>query len=174
MENTAFREEQKIVQVWWTTLIITAIVALIWYSFIQQIILGQPFGTNPGPDWMVWLLWLLFGIGFPIVWAMIKLIVEVKDDHVLIRYYPLTTRKIPFFDIQHVEARTYNPIREYGGWGLRGWGNKRAYNVSGDKGVELELQNGQMIMIGSQKPEELALALDSKIKSQAWPQTADG
>jgi hypothetical protein len=164
MDDTAFREEQKIVKVWWTTLIIVAIAVFIWYSFIQQIILGQPFGTNPGPDWMVWLLWVVFGIGLPIVWYMTKLIVEVKEDHLLIRYFPLTTRKIPFSDIKQVESRTYKPVREYGGWGLRGWGNKRAYNVSGDQGVELELQDGRMIMIGSQKPEELALALETKIK----------
>jgi hypothetical protein len=165
VEDIIFREEQKIAKVWWTTLIIATVTALMWYSFIQQIILGQPFGTNPGPDWMVWLFWLLFGIGFPIVWAMMKLVVEVRSDHLLIRFYPLTTRKIPFSDIKQVEARTYKPVREYGGWGLRGWGNKRAYNVSGDKGVELELQDGQTIMIGSQKPEELALALEAKIQS---------
>lgn len=164
MEEIAFREEQKIAKIWWTTLIVAAVTALMWYSFIQQIILGRPFGTNPGPDWLLWLLWLLFGIGFPIFWAMIRLVVEVKDDHLLIRYYPLTTRKIPFSDITQVEARTYSPLREYGGWGIRGWGNKRAYNVSGNKGVELELQDGQKIMIGSQRSEELALALDTKLK----------
>jgi hypothetical protein len=164
MENITFREEQKIAKVWWTTLIIAAIAGLMWYGFIQQIILGRPFGTNPGPDWLMWLLWLGFGIGFPIVWAITRLVVEVKVDHLLIRYYPLTTRKIPFADIKQVEARTYSPIREYGGWGIRGWGNKRAYNVSGNKGVELELHNGQKIMIGSQKPEELALALEAKME----------
>lgn len=163
MEDIAFREEQKIAKVWWITLIIAAITGLMWYGFIRQIILGQPFGTNPGPDWSVWLLWLVFGIGFPIFWAMMRLIVEVRDDYLLVRYYPLTSRKVLYSDIKQVEARTYSPLREYGGWGIRGWGNKRAYNVSGNKGVELELQDGQKIMIGSQKPEELALALDTKI-----------
>jgi hypothetical protein len=163
VEGIIFREEQKISKVWWTTLMIAAIAGLMWYGFIQQIIFGRPFGTNPGPDWSVWLLWLLFGIGFPVFWAMMRLIVEVKDDHILIRYYPLMTRKILFSDIKHYQARTYNPIREYGGWGLRGWGNRRAYNVSGNKGVELELNNGQNIMIGSQKSEELALAIASKM-----------
>jgi hypothetical protein len=163
MQDIIFREEQRISKVWWTTLIILAVAGLMWYSFIQQIIWGQPFGSNPSPDWMVWLFWLIFGIGFPMVWLMMKLIVEVRDDHILVRYYPLMTRKIPFTDIKHYEARTYHPLREYGGWGLRGWGNRRAYNVSGDKGVELELNNGQTIMIGSQKSAELALAITSKM-----------
>ena len=34
-----------------------------------------------------------------------------------------------------------------------------AYNVSGDKGVELTLADGRKVMIGSQKAEELALAI---------------
>jgi hypothetical protein len=166
MEDIIFSEEQKIAKVWWVTLIVAAVTALMWYSFIQQIILGRPFGTNPGPNWMVWLFWLLFGIGFPVLWGMMKLVVEVKDDHLLICYYPLITRKIPFTDIKRVDARTYKPVREYGGWGVRGRGDKKAYNVSGDKGVELELQTGQKIMIGSYKPEELALALETKVKSK--------
>ena len=165
MEGIIFREEQKMATVWWLTLIIAAITGLMWYGFIQQIILGRPFGTNPGPDWSMWLLWVVFGIGFPIVWAMIRLIVEVRDDYLLIRYYPFTTRKVSFVDIKRAEARTYSPLREYGGWGVRGWGKKMAYNVSGNKGVEVELQDGQTIMIGSQRSEELALVLDTKMKS---------
>jgi hypothetical protein len=165
MTTMAFREEQKIAKNWWATLLIVALAALIWYSFIQQIILGHPFGNNPGPNWMIWLFLPLFGIAFPVVWYMTTLIVEVHSDHVLIRYYPFLTRKIPLEDIKHYQARTYKPIREYGGWGVRGWGRRRAYNVSGNKGVELELQDGRHIMIGSQKPAELVLALDATIQS---------
>ena len=58
------------------------------------------------------------------------------------------------------EARTYRPILEYGGWGIRytmgrGW----AYNVSGNQGVQLELASGKRILIGSQRAEELARAI---------------
>ena len=69
---------------------------------------------------------------------------------------------IPFADIRSVEARTYSPLKEYGGWGIRGWGQKKAYNVMGNEGVELKLSNSQQIMIGSQKAQELALALKNK------------
>ena len=64
-------------------------------------------------------------------------------------------------EIVVARARTYSPLREYGGWGLRGWGTSRAYNVSGNRGVELTLQDGSSIMIGSQRADELAQAIVS-------------
>ncbi len=133
-----------------------------WYAFVQQIVLGYPWGTNPGPDWLVWLLWLAIGIGLPVLAHKMDLIVEVWDDHIRIRYVPFVNRVIPFAEINSVEARTYSPIKEYGGWGIRGWGQKKAYNVMGNKGVELKLNNSQQIMIGSQKAQALALALKNK------------
>jgi len=135
-----------------------------WVSYLQKIVLGKPFGTNSGPDWLVWLLWLLFGIGFPIAWFYTKLVVELTPTQLSIRFVPLTSRVIPLIDIKQFEAQQYSPIKEYGGWGARYAGkDKLAYNVSCNHGVELELHNGQKIMIGSQKPQELALALEQAI-----------
>jgi hypothetical protein len=64
-------------------------------------------------------------------------------------------------EIVHRETRTYRPILEYGGWGVRysfvrkGW----AYTVSGNRGVQLQLANGKRILVGSQRAEELARAI---------------
>ena len=51
------------------------------------------------------------------------------------------------------------PIREYGGWGIRGFRSKRAYNVTGDRGVELTLVDGRKVGIGSRRAGELADAI---------------
>jgi hypothetical protein len=160
-----FREEQRMNSVWWVMLIVYAVTALIWWSFISQIILGEPWGSNPAPDWMMWLLWLGIGIGLPIFFNMMRLIVEVGPAGVRIRYAPILTRLIPFTEISLVEARKYKPIREYGGWGIRGWSSKDvAYNVKGDQGVELTLFDGRKIMIGSQKSESLAKAITDSMR----------
>ena len=164
MTDIPFREVQKIGHVWWIMLIIYAVAGLMWYSFIQQVLLGRPFGTNPGPDWLVWLFWLLFGIGLPALFHNMKLIVEVTDNHLSIRYVPFVNRRLPFSEIRSCEVRTYQAIKEYGGWGIRGlFGSDRAYTVSGNQGVDLELQPGQHIMVGSQKATELALAIEAKL-----------
>jgi hypothetical protein len=94
-----------------------------------------------------------------------RLIVEVRFREIYIRYSPLVTRAISFTEISQVEAREYKPIREYGGWGIKGWSSKSAvYNVKGNEGVELTLVDGRKVMIVSQNPEPLTDAIKSTMR----------
>ena len=92
----------------------------------------------------------------------------MRHDGLYIKFFPihLSYRKIRWEEIKNYQARTYNPIREFGGWGIRwSWSLKRkAYNVSGNRGVQLELSNGKQVLVGSQRPEELAQAIESVVK----------
>lgn len=145
--------------VWWVMLLVLGIAAMLWWGFIQQIVLGRPWGSKPAPDWMMWLFWLAFGIGLPLFFLRLRLIVDVFPEVVVIRYVMLTTRRIPTADIDSFRALTYRPLRDYGGWGVRGLGRRVAYNVKGNQGVELTLRDGRIVLIGSQEPQALALAL---------------
>ena len=63
-------------------------------------------------------------------------------------------------DLSEYYARTYRPIWEYGGWGIRcSFGKGKAYNVSGNKGVQLVFKSGKRLLIGSQRADELEEAL---------------
>lgn len=157
---TTFHEEQRFRQPWIWALVL-GIAALQWWAWVQQIVLGRPFGDNPGPDWMVWLFLILFGVGLPLLFVVLRLVVEVRDNGIWLRFFPLTKRSIPFEEIRQVEAVDYKPIRQYGGWGIRGLGSNRAYNVRGSQGVRLYLRNGDELVIGSQRPQALALAIDA-------------
>ncbi len=55
MASSKFREEQGFRQ-WWIWLILGLVVAVQWWGFIQQIVLGQPWGNKPAPDWLMVLL----------------------------------------------------------------------------------------------------------------------
>jgi len=155
-----FHEEQRFRQ-WWVWLLVYGIAALQWWGFIQQIILGKPWGNRPAPDTLLVLVWMLFGIGFPVFFNMIRLTIEVTGEDICIHFYPLTRRVIPMADIVQAEASTYQPIWEYGGWGIRGIGSRRAYNVSGNQGVELTLRDGRVVMVGSQRADEMERAIAS-------------
>jgi hypothetical protein len=78
-----------------------------------------------------------------------------------IRLFPFVKRAFSLSDIRHCEARTYSlAIGEYGGWGIRrSWRNGVAYNMMGDRGVQLELKDGKKVLIGSQRAEELVAAI---------------
>jgi hypothetical protein len=97
-----------------------------------------------------------------------KLETEVRTDALYVRLYPLHIRYRIFTpqDLAEHYPRTYKPIREYGGWGIRCsfTGKGRAYNISGNKGVQLVLTNGKKLLIGSRKPDDLAAAIDKMLK----------
>lgn len=162
-----FRETQYFRQPWiW--LIVLGIFALFAYLIVQQLILGKPVGNNPASDTELIILVVIFGLGLPLLFFMTKLVVEVRDDGLYIRFFPFhfSFRKIPLEDLKTCEARTYSPLKEYGGWGIRYGPKGKAYNVSGNRGVQLEPANGKRILIGSQKPEELAEAIGLVLKKQ--------
>jgi hypothetical protein len=148
---------------WWLWVLIVAPAAGAWWPFIAQVIGGRPVGQNPAPDWAIWLIWLFIGLGLPVVFSFVALVIEVFADRILIRYRPFYRRAIPVAEVERVEARTYNALKEYGGWGIKGWSKtKIAYNVSGDRGVDLTLTDDRRVLLGSQRADELAAAIDSR------------
>lgn len=84
-----------------------------------------------------------------------------------ISFYPfmLKPRHIPWSDVSQAYIRKYSPLGEFGGWGLRYGGKKkgRAYNTRGNMGIQLIMQDGKKILIGTQKEDELLRYLDSLI-----------
>jgi len=175
--QTRYREVQQFRQSWvWALLLASILIELIVmaifaYGMVKQLAYGQPWGDRPMSDsslalvgGLVILQCVVVGVGLPLFFRALKLITEVNADGLHVRFYPLTRRTIEFFDIRHCEARTYNPVLEYGGWGIR-WGRKgTAYNVSGDRGVQLELRNGRRLLIGSQRADELARAIQAEMQ----------
>jgi hypothetical protein len=141
-------------------LIVIFCVGLGWWSFIQQVVLGIPFGNNPAPDYIMWIIVILIGIVLPVFLLSIKMITTVSPENIIIRFSPLKTRIINVNDIVSFSMITYKPIRDYGGWGIR-WNPKKgiAYNVSGNKGVKIKLIDSKSVLIGSQKADELEQAL---------------
>lgn len=139
--------------------LVFGLAALQWWMFIVQVIGGIPVGNNPGSNLLVFLMWLIFGIGFPAFFLWLHMTVEVSLDGVAIRLRPFANRTIQINEITRVEPKVYQPIREFGGWGVRGLGGRVAYNVSGDSGVELTLADGRQVVIGTRRAAELAGAI---------------
>ena len=159
MKPVLFREVQRFREVWWVMALVLGLSGLQWWMAWQQLVRGVPVGNNPGSNLMVFTFWLIFGIGFPLFFWFLRLEVEVYPDAVTIRYVPLTRRVIPKVEIARVEPRHYSPLGEFGGWGIRGWGGRIAYNVRGKEGVELTLTDGRVVLIGSQRAAELGMAI---------------
>ncbi|MCA1617327.1 MAG: hypothetical protein LC729_02565 [Acidobacteria bacterium] len=89
----------------------------------------------------------------------LKMKTTVGSDAVTVRFGFLNTTRVPIAEIARAEATAYRPVRDYGGWGIRGFGRRRALNVRGDRGVLIVRTDGSTLMIGSQRPRELLSAL---------------
>lgn len=91
--------------------------------------------------------------------ATLHLKTTVGPDEVTVRLGFLTTTRVPYRSIAHAEAVVYRPIRDYGGWGIRGSMRRRALNARGNQGVLITRTDGSTLLIGSQTPRALLSAL---------------
>ena len=157
-----FREVQRFRQ-WWLWLVVAMAALSIWFATYRRFALGERIGMKPTPDSILLVIWVLIGIGLPVLFYNARLVTEVRSDGLYLRFFPFhwSFLRFPVDSIKHSEARTYSPLGEYGGWGIRyGW-NGKAYNVSGNQGVQLEFNNGKRILIGTQHPLDFMSALRS-------------
>lgn len=153
-------ETQRLRQ-WWIWLIVLVAVLFVAWMFIEQIVLGQPVGNNPAPDGVMWVVTILVGVGVPLLMYSVNLTAEVDTDRLVIQYFLLWKRTILLCDISVCFPCEYRPIRDFGGWGIRcGLGKGMCYTIYGSKGVQLELANGRKVLIGAQRPEEMAAVIN--------------
>ncbi|HEY0057553.1 MAG TPA: hypothetical protein VGB56_00375, partial [Flavisolibacter sp.] len=89
------------------------------------------------------------------------LVTRICNDGIYVRYPPLqgSFSRFTWENIDRVYIRTYSPLREFGGWGIRFGVMGTAYNVSGTVGMQLILKNGSKFLIGTNKPEDIASVL---------------
>ncbi len=153
-----FQETQRFRQLWLWTLML----ALIVLAFCA---IASAFTQNRSPAAAAFTagMWAVFGLGIPVLLMITRLVVEVRPNELRCRFFPFHLRPRVFDTKTIVKCMPceYRPLRDFGGWGIRkGFGSKGwAYNVSGALGVQLVFKDGRKLLIGSQRPEELALAI---------------
>lgn len=158
-----FREVQRFRQIW-VLYPVLAVAGFMWYGAVQQFLFDRPLGNNPPPDIVMLVSLLIFGIGLPALFMSMRMITEVREDGIYVRFVPFHMRfqRFGFDEISKCYARTYRPILEFGGWGVRySLRGGKVYNVKGKEGVQLLKSDGKKLLIGSQRPEELCGAVYS-------------
>ncbi len=98
-----------------------------------------------------------------ILFALMRLTCHIDNKGITFGYTPfIRKRKHLWQDIEKVWVRQYKPLSEYGGWGIKTISPKKrgiAYNVWGNKGLQIHLKNGKKILVGTQKANEMAAFL---------------
>lgn len=144
--SVLFQEKQKFNQ-WWVWLIMlvsTAIgIGAGWSAYAES---GDLIAMIVGGG---------VGILAAIMFALITLKTTITSEGIEIAFRPFSSRRIFRSEIKKAYVRKYSPIGEYGGWGYRIGSKGKAYNVSGEFGLQLELNSGESILVGTQHPEIL-------------------
>ena len=113
---------------------------------------------TPGLRWLVPTDCVVFALMFNLL-CQRTLVTETEVVVTFGAWFPLYKRLIAHDDIASAVADSYEPIPEYGGWGIRGFGRSVALNARGNRGVRLTLHDGRRVLVGSQRPDDLAAAL---------------
>lgn len=95
---------------------------------------------------------------------LVRLETRISEEGISIQFFPFIRkpRLYPWEALSKVYVREYSPLGEYGGWGLRySLQNGKAYNIKGNKGLQLELKDGHKLLIGTQKMDEIQQVLTS-------------
>ncbi|WP_316811333.1 DUF6141 family protein [Pedobacter heparinus] len=157
-----FTEDQKFKQ-WWVWLIILSMNGFFLSMVYQQLILKKQVGDRPMAD-----TGLLIASGTILLVTLLffytRFSTRIKKDGIYVKFFPFqfSYKHYNWEMVAKAYIRTYSPLGEYGGWGLRYSisGKGMAYNVSGNKGLQLELNTGKKILIGTNKAAELEAVLN--------------
>jgi hypothetical protein len=147
-----YNETQRFTQ-WWLWLILIGV----WSSMVYSIITAPP-QTNAA-------VFVSFGIGIllPVLFWQMRLITRITEEGIYVRFIPFHFKEkfFPWETITASYVRTYSPLKEYGGWGIKyGFnGQGLVYNVAGNVGLQLQFKEGEAILIGTQKGEEIKQVL---------------
>ncbi len=162
-ENYLFRETQRF-KIIWIWILLVLILAFYIYSVMQQLYFDQPVGNSPASNIMLIVTGVLLA-GLIAMLASYRLKVKINQKGIFFKVAPLHIkyREIRFKEIDNLYLRKYEPIKEYGGWGIRMgiMGKGKAYNASGNIGLQLIMNDQKKILIGTQSHELLDKTLRS-------------
>ncbi|MFW6181464.1 MAG: DUF6141 family protein [Spirochaetota bacterium] len=145
---------------WWLLVMISLIAATAWFLALSRLLFGVNIGPEPPPEWLLAMMWALFGVGFPLFFAFNRMVTVVDERRVQVTFTPLRwyRKELEVDRIRSCQPITYHPLKHFGGWGVRSRRGTRAVTMCGNRGVALIVDNADWL-IGSARPEELCSAI---------------
>lgn len=152
--------------IWYLTFItMIGVSGLFAWGMFQQLVMGNIWGDQPMSDLALLLVGtftILLTVGIQVFLSFNQLTLEIDEKSIYVKFRPYFNQFKTFnhTDLQRAYVRKYKPIMEYGGWGIRiGLKKNKAYNISGNWGMQLVFADGSKLLIGTRRPKELEEAL---------------
>ncbi len=167
MARTLFQEKQSLREVallWWIILPVSlAIILSLLYGVYWQLVMGEPWGTEPMSDTGLLIMTLVsFTVLTVVLWVLLSVRLETAIDQtgITFQYYPhmRKPRHIPKTEIKTYEARRRGYRRSL-------TGRQQRLLISGRDALIITLVSGKTIIIGTQKPAQVKAALNQSLSN---------
>ena len=132
---------------------------------------GNPVDTNRGMIFTAggcsltcWIIYFMLTLS--------RLYIKITDNGVFFRFSPYHNKErfISKEEITAFSVRKFNVYREFGGYGLKKIKGKKtwALTVKGNTGLEIIMQNGKKVMLGTQRPDFILTAMEKMSNYSAY------
>jgi hypothetical protein len=155
-----FKEQQRFTQTWLIVLLAISVIVPIVIIINEYLDENTTMSSN---EFILTLGGILVSVTF-IFFFQLKTRIDEFGIHYQFFPFHLSMKTIHWKEINTATVRTYDPIGEFGGWGLKGglfWDKSKGkcMNISGDIGIQLVFKDGKKLLIGTQKKEEATQVL---------------
>lgn len=150
-----FRESQA----WWMNPLLRVVMPLE-SVVLSVLLLALAARAAPGDRAVLLAVWFGLCVVLPVGFLSWRLVTEVTPT-TLHAGFPGTLRwRIPLDQVQTAVPARVDPLRDFGGWG---WRSSRKFgrvlNVAGRDAVVITTLDGRVRTLGTQRPEDLAVAV---------------
>lgn len=96
------------------------------------------------------------------------LILKIDQNTIQYRFFPFHSnfKNIDIDNSLQCEVIPYDPISEFGGWGIRVNKKAKCYSISGTFVLKIVKPGQKLLYLGTNKPEELRNFIEQRFKKQ--------
>lgn len=141
--------------------VLVAILIVFGYMYVQQEILNVPLSAEPAsPSGLLGGFSITLGVFLLLKSLRFKTRIDGEGIHYQLLPFHFKMKTIPWQFVESASLRTYDAIKEYGGYGFRiGFSGKgKAYIFGGQIGLQI-VYEGRKLLVGTQSPQALEEAL---------------
>lgn len=133
-----------------------ALIGLMLYGDYRQVFSGVASTHKSVPDGALIGL-TLFLLVIVVLFYSTKLVTVINTEGIFYRWGPFKTSltKFAWADIATAEVKKF----DFPGWGVRYTGDGTMHNIKGNTGLHITLKSGDKLIFGTQKADELTVAL---------------
>lgn len=145
-----FEEKQQFRQ-WWLIAILSITIVGVFLNIYYETDGFSNIGSNTAS-----ILTLIFTALIIASIFILELRTKIDSKGISANFNPFSffKRHYNWSEIDRIYVRKYSALTEYGGWGVRGFGIAKAYNVSGNYGIQIVTKEKKQFLIGTQKPQD--------------------